>query len=158
MKTEIKIVDKSAIKVTDIKKILEKLDDYYIPPISSQVELSEYAEKIRLNAEILVIKYNKNTVGISAVYCNDYDDYTAFITTIGMMDKYQGQGLGKKLLEKSIDLAKSKGMRKIKLEVHENNNTAISFYKRNNFEIKEDRSCSSNNSSTQHWLVMEKTI
>ncbi|MFH5886169.1 GNAT family N-acetyltransferase [Halalkalibaculum sp. DA3122] len=158
MSIEIEIVDKSAIKRKDVLEVLEKLDDHYTPPISSLVDLTTYAGKIVQNAEILFIKSGTKTVGMSAVYCNDYDNYTAFITTIGMIKEYQGQGLGKKLLEKSIELARSEGMREIKLEVHKDNISAINFYKRNYFIVKDEKLRLLSSKDRQRWLIMGKMI
>ncbi|MEM5831844.1 MAG: GNAT family N-acetyltransferase [Candidatus Aenigmatarchaeota archaeon] len=54
-----------------------------------------------------------------------------------VIPEYRGIGIGKMLLEKSIEIAKNNGIEIIELVVGEENFRAISFYEKNNFEAKE---------------------
>ncbi|MBC7328277.1 GNAT family N-acetyltransferase, partial [bacterium] len=59
------------------------------------------------------------------------------IPTVGICisDKYQGKGIGKKLLEKLIDEAKRQNKMGLRLTVMKDNNKAISLYKKLGFYI-----------------------
>lgn len=50
------------------------------------------------------------------------------ITTIGIDEAYQGQGLGKDLMQEMIDFALKKGCTNMSLEVRISNQIAISLY------------------------------
>lgn len=58
------------------------------------------------------------------------------ITTIGIRPQYQGQGLGRLLMEKSIEFAKRQGCEVMSLEVRVSNTKAISLYESLGFEKK----------------------
>lgn len=51
--------------------------------------------------------------------------------------EFRGQGLGKKMATKIIELCKNEGIQKIHLTVMAHNKSAINFYKKLGFEIKE---------------------
>ena len=52
-----------------------------------------------------------------------------------LLKSFQGKGFGKKLFQKTIDIGKSKGYKKLWLGVWENNKSAIKFYKKLNLKI-----------------------
>jgi len=55
------------------------------------------------------------------------------ILGMGVDKKYRNQGIGKRLLAKTLKHAKSKNLEKIELEVFEKNTTAIKFYEKHQF-------------------------
>ena len=57
------------------------------------------------------------------------------ITNILVFAGYRHQGVGQKLMDKMIEVAKNKKVRMIVLETQSCNINAISFYKKNGFEI-----------------------
>lgn len=62
---------------------------------------------------------------------------------VGVLEEFWGYGIGKKLLDQSIQWADSNGIRKICLQVLETNEKAAELYKRYGFEVegvlKEDK-------------------
>lgn len=52
---------------------------------------------------------------------------------MGLLPAYRGQGLGKRLLSETIDLAFAKGLRRIELDVFASNQTALRLYERAGF-------------------------
>ena len=52
-----------------------------------------------------------------------------------LLKSFQGKGFGKKLFQKTIDIGKSKGYKKLWLGVWENNKSAIKFYEKLNLKI-----------------------
>ena len=52
-----------------------------------------------------------------------------------LLKSFQGKGFGKKLFQKTIDIGRSKGYKKLWLGVWENNKSAIKFYEKLNLKI-----------------------
>ena len=64
--------------------------------------------------------------------------YNKHVTTFGITvhDDYQNLGLGKKITEYMIEIARKKGLKKIALEVVAHNSRAINVYRRYGFKIE----------------------
>jgi ribosomal protein S18 acetylase RimI-like enzyme len=56
------------------------------------------------------------------------------IFSIAVLPEYQGQGIGKQLLEYSMNLASSKKINRISLEVRKSDQKLIQFYKNSGFK------------------------
>lgn len=79
-----------------------------------------------------VVEENKEIVayfGLAIV------DDTADITTIAVRTDFQGRGIGRKLMQEILDIAASRNLRKIMLEVKPENLVAISLYQKFDFEV-----------------------
>ena len=61
------------------------------------------------------------------------DGRRIYLHHFGIRPDYQGKGLSKPLLEKSLDFARSTGLQ-IKLEVHKNNYKAVALYEKYGFK------------------------
>src|SRR5690606_7337844 len=55
---------------------------------------------------------------------------------MGIRKEYRGMGLGKRLIQATIEDAESKGLERIELWVFENNRNAISLYLKNGFKVE----------------------
>ena len=55
---------------------------------------------------------------------------------MGLLPKYRGQGIGRKLMERALDAALAFGFTRIELTVRENNVNAIALYKNFRFETE----------------------
>jgi ribosomal protein S18 acetylase RimI-like enzyme len=53
---------------------------------------------------------------------------------MGLMKEYRGQGIGRRLIEATIEAARSIGLEKIELSVHATNEPAIALYRSLGFE------------------------
>lgn len=81
---------------------LEILDDCYVTPLSSRVNLSDYAQKIASRAYVFTARSNDQLVGIVAVYFNPSPLYS-FCTDVSVQPEYQRtQRIGYSLLKKAI--------------------------------------------------------
>ena len=92
---------------------LEKYDDFW----TKEIYISEYKNP---NSKIYALE---NLSGFFVIQ-DGLDD--SFLMNIVVDKSLRGKGLGKKLLEKSIEITKNK---RILLEVEENNEIAINLYK-----------------------------
>jgi ribosomal protein S18 acetylase RimI-like enzyme len=55
---------------------------------------------------------------------------------MGLLPKYRGQGIGRKLMQRALDAALAFGLTRIELTVRETNVNAIAFYKNFGFETE----------------------
>lgn len=123
-----------------INNILEKVGQYYIPSLEKQVpSIQEYSKKLAEHANTFLILDNEKDIGILSVYCNDFKNKTAFISTFGIDRRYNGLGYAKELLDFVINYLISINFFILKLEVNKLNKRAIQFYKKNRFSIIETR-------------------
>ena len=120
---------------SDVLKLIRSFSEEF-STLSSRVELSEYAAKLAENASVIAMQNDKECIGMAAVYMNDVNTKTAYISLIGIKEIYQGNGYGKLLLDFLIAEAKKAEMEKIRLEVDGINKKAQSFYFKCGFEIE----------------------
>ena len=55
---------------------------------------------------------------------------------MGLLPQYRGQGIGRRLAEKTIELAKQIGLERIELDVYASNKPAIALYKSLGFALE----------------------
>lgn len=125
---------KEAIKLDEIKKLLNEFDRIFTPNLSKVIiNLDLYALKLKEKAKIYKVEANRENIGFLAFYLN-LELKETYLTLIAVKNNYQKLKIGKKLLEKCEVESRNNKMVKIRLEVYKNNKQAISFYKKNNFK------------------------
>lgn len=103
--------------------------------------LSQTALKQQLNnphSSFYLLQINNQIAGylklnIETAQTEDNDPTAMEIERIYLLQTFQGQNLGKILLNKAIELAKEQQKSYIWLGVWENNSKALAFYKKNDF-------------------------
>ncbi len=115
--------------------LLNTLDPFYNPKISSKVKLDEYAKKLLSNGEVYVVMHKENDVGLIAIYTNDTQGGVAYLSSLGLLPQFQGKGISQSMMIKVFKLCEDKSMNIIRLETGEQNEKAIRFYKNNGFKI-----------------------
>lgn len=108
-----------------ILKHLQRCDDQFTPPLSSRVNLKEYAAKLALNAERFEIFDGSRLVALVAMYINSEP---AFISNVSVEAHLGGQGIGKKLVKEAVTRAFSAGVRQVRLETDQQNTRAVKMY------------------------------
>ena len=79
-------------------------------------------------------KENNNYIGITGLYYYNFDKDSAWIGWYGVLNEYRNKGLGKSLLRKTADLAKSKGFKYLRLYTdYIENNNALKLYEKYGF-------------------------
>lgn len=131
---------------SEIFKFIKKMNSNIL---SDRVDLMSYSKKLCKLATCIVIK-EKEIVGLSAVYCNDSDKKIAFLTLIGVDKLLRRNGFATKLLDKSLQIAITKNMTRLALEVHRENTPALRFYEKYGFKVFLDE----NNSARQDTFLM----
>ena len=109
-----------------IKDILfEEFDDFWSEGILKKELESE-------NSKYIVIKENGEILGFAGIWISPVD---CQITNIVVKKIYRNQGIGSRLLEKLIEVAKETEFDVLSLEVNEKNVSAIKLYEKYGFEI-----------------------
>jgi ribosomal protein S18 acetylase RimI-like enzyme len=117
----------------DIFEHLLACDNEFIPPLSSRVDLSEFAEKIKGKAVSFEAWHFKKLIGFASAYFNNTIDRIAFINNVSVLPYYCGRGIATKLLNKIIVCALKKKYKEIHLEVFSKNKPALQLYAKNGF-------------------------
>lgn len=138
----IELLEKNTNNFERFSSLVNELDSAYIPQISSLVCITEYINKLFSMAEILLLRYNQLDIGTCVIYINDEQSKTAYISSIGILPKYQHYGFGTELINASLDRVLDKGFIAVELEVFNENMKAYDFYIKNGFIIKETRALS----------------
>lgn len=122
--------------------ILNRFDDAMFHPLSRNPDCAEITSKIVAAAEMLVA-YNCELLGFVAFYANDISRKMAYISSIAVKKESRSKGIGQRMLRKSMEIAKNRGMETLCLEVNCKNERAIQFYKREGFTDMHKKSVSS---------------
>lgn len=113
--------------ISDLNFISDTLSDKFDDFWTYNVFKSELENP---NSTYIVAKENNEIVGFAGIW-KSYDD--VHITNIVTRKDKRNLGVGTKLLEYLIQLAKKSNFEKLTLEVNELNNSAISLYEKFGF-------------------------
>lgn len=129
---------------TGVKEDAPKIADWLMQPgvlrYFPMIDLVEVEDSVRilhyyigLGASIICEK-DGVTVGVAVLYVNFYEKMKHQSLFMILVDEaYRGQGIGTKLLQETMQLAKTRfGIRLLHLEVYEGN-PALSLYQREGF-------------------------
>jgi len=129
-------LEESNLTDKEIRSLFEEAGSMLPVALSERVNISEYMEKLNDNGQIYIaINDNLKPVGLMAFYANDFCTYTAYLSIISVLTKGRGKGIASAFMDTLISDCKKKGMKKIALDVAENNTIAINLYKKFNFDI-----------------------
>lgn len=88
----------------------------------------------KANATAFVLSIGKTIAG-SAIILWRKGSTKAHLYTIAVDPKFQGRGLGRKLLDRCLREARNHGCDRFSLEVRADNKPAIALYKKSGYEI-----------------------
>ncbi len=133
--------------VEEIRTHLAACDASFIPPLSTRVNIADYAEKLSAKAQRLEAWDNGKLIGLAAIYANEQP--RAFLTNLSILPDYQRQGIAVVLLEKCNKSTFGAGFALLALEVATANTAAIALYRAHGFVVNEKNDA---------MLTMQKTI
>lgn len=122
---------------TTIAKLLWACDECFIPPLSSRVTIDKYAEKIVHKAVRFEAWSGETLVGLVAVYCNNQEGCSAYITNVSILPQWTKRRIATNLLNRCISCVREIGMKEICLEVNRKNIPAIELYKKCRFRVEQ---------------------
>lgn len=116
--------------------------DFFDQSINNSEIIKSLAMKF-FEKGIFICARDKDTIaGFVAFYANDKDNGCGFISMIIISRYFQGCGIGSNLLKLCAEQCKNNGMTTLRLEVNENNERAIAFYKKKGFKEVNKRDAS----------------
>ena len=119
----------------EIFDYLEKFKHSLISIQSGHVNVNEYSEKLSKNAVHFTVYIDNKLVGLLTCYFNNKQSYIAYISSFGVLEKYQGFGIGGMLIDAVVKYGKINNFKEIQLEVYSNNLVALDLYKKKGFLI-----------------------
>lgn len=123
----------------ELKLILDEFDKYFVPTVSSIVgSLDEYSNKLFKNAETIVFVEDNKVLGFASFYCNNMDTKVAYLSQIAVRPECGSMGIGTLLIKECERISKENGMKKLRLEVYNDNIVGNNFYKKNNYTYESD--------------------
>ena len=130
--------------VDEIFPVISDLSQYLSDrTLHEPKRLMELAVKYAAHAKVIIASSGGKASGICAFYCNDTETKTAYITMIIVAKSAQGCGIGSLFLKETAARSKACGMEKIRLQVLNRNQNAISFYKNHGFTLEKQQETSS---------------
>jgi GNAT superfamily N-acetyltransferase len=131
--TDAIVYRRDTASIDQLGALLHGCDASFIPPLSSRVDLAAYARKIASHALRLEAWQGTAPVALLAMYCNDLDSRTAYITSVSVLPACARRGIASALLSEAIRQARAAAMRRIELEVDANNDAAWRLYQTHGF-------------------------
>ncbi len=115
----------------DFKEILE-IDKEAFNPKNPAYDMYVY---LTYGSDLLVADIGSKIVGY--IVTMDVDDVTGKIISFAVRKEFRGKGIGKMLLKSAIERLKTRGKKKITLEVRVSNVQAQALYEKLGFKITE---------------------
>ncbi|MEA3133471.1 MAG: hypothetical protein QOG17_1317 [Gammaproteobacteria bacterium] len=116
---------------------LARCDSQFVPVLSGRVDIAEYARKIASSASRWEAWSGDTLVGLVAVYGNDQERRTAYVTSVSVLEKWTGKGIATTLMRSAVAYSKLQGHRRISLEVAREHRSAIHLYEKCGFSVGE---------------------
>lgn len=123
---------KNNSNLNDVLTHLHKVNNEFIPPLSEVVDLEKYSKKIFEYADRIEIWEKNILIGLIAYYVN-FENQNVFITNVSLEKDFHGKKIAEKLFEVFEKEIVKIGLSNIILEVNKDNNKAIKFYHKLNF-------------------------
>ena len=117
----------------DITAHLLRADAFFKPALSRRVDIHEYSKKLYDKAVRFEAWISRDLVGLVAIYCNQFNDGKAFVSSVSVWPESQGQGIATHLMRQCIDHLEIKGFYHLDLEVDQRSLSAISLYRKLGF-------------------------
>lgn len=124
--------------IDSLKCLLYQLDKTFPIPLSKKTDLDVLANKFLEKGYVYIALDGMNPVGMVGFYANDFKQYRAYISVVGVLPNYQGQGIAKQMMIGTLAICKKNGMTSCNLYTHKTNVGAIAMYKKLDFVAEED--------------------
>lgn len=121
----------------DVKNTFDNLEN--------EVDIDSYLQKLFKFGKVFGVydDIDNRYCGFAAVYMNDLETKTAYISLIGVSSDYKNKHIGTQLLRYVEKQAFDSCMEHMQLEVKKHNNIAIGFYQKNGYSFIEKETTSS---------------
>ena len=107
---------------------LQACEAGFTPPLGLRVELSGYARKLSVHSDRFEAWVDGDLVGLVAAYLNDPARQAGFISSVSVLEAWQGMGIARRLLAMCMDRARMDGFSVLRLDVGAENEDAVRLY------------------------------
>jgi len=111
----------------EIAEHLRVCDDAFVPLLSERVDIDVYAGKIAAHAARFET-WADTLVGLLAVYCNDPERQTAYVTSASVHPAWHRCGIAAELVERCVAHVRERAFGAVELEVDPANTRAVRLY------------------------------
>jgi len=118
---------------------LKECSALFVPDLSETIDIREYSKKIFQKSMTFEAWVRKKLIGLIAIYCNDIETHSAYITNVSIIKEFSGLGVASKLLKMCISHVELNCFSTIILEVNKMNTQAVNLYKKYGFKIFESK-------------------
>jgi ribosomal protein S18 acetylase RimI-like enzyme len=129
-------LDEAALN--DVRALLHECDEEFPIPLSTKVNIEEYARKIHEHATNFEAWKDETLVGVISTYFNDKLGKEAFITNVCVVTLVKELGIASELLRMTIAYGRERRYQKIRLEVDKQNVAAMRLYTKFGFTIESE--------------------
>lgn len=122
------IYEPGTIDYKNFLSFLQETDDLIIPPISSRVDLEEYAQKVTKNATMFVAKKGEEWIGVEAVYFKPYPELS-FSTYLCVKREYQDNStVGMELMLRQKRYLKENRTKGLRFAIRKSNVPLLNYH------------------------------
>ena len=114
---------------------LQACDHSFVPPLSSRVNLIDYANRLFEKSTSFEAWAGNILVGLLNAYLNDMENRIGFITNVSILEEFTRRGVASTLLKMCLEYASQYNFNRIWLEVAQANGPAIKLYSRAGFKV-----------------------
>lgn len=112
------------------------MDEYFIPPIATKVNLNEYMDKVFSLGYILTYEFEDDIIGLSCFYANDKVKFFGYLSYFAVNKKHHGLGIGRTLIQETHQIMRQQSMVSSTVETNSSNDSAIGFYMKFGYKEK----------------------
>lgn len=127
----------SSLSQEIVYSLLHKADPLFYPPLSENVDLSEYSNKLSDRGKFITAMEGDKTVAFLAFYEN-HEKAQLYVPLVCVTAALQHTGIGTRLFYE-LELYAGSRYKSVGLEVVKANTKAYKFYIKQGFKIEEDR-------------------
>lgn len=119
---------KNSIKIDEFTEFLKTVDIDFPIPLSSKVDINEYANKLLKDSTISLYRNDDNILGIVCGYTKKLKDNIAYISIVAVNKENRGRGIATKLVLDFLEICRSEKIDAVHLYTHKTNVKAIKMY------------------------------
>lgn len=127
-----KIIACKQVSAKQIFQYLRNANHMFLPILSEQVDLTNYANKISRYADVIWAIDGKRIAGMCAYYANEPP--SAYLTSISVLPEFQKTGIAHRMLRQAIKSCQARNFMYLDLHVFQQNVQAIALYRQIGFE------------------------
>ncbi len=121
------------LQAAQIDAAIRRCDAAFENPVAQRAVYPALLNKLQTYACVYAAVEKDKILGYCALYANDLQTRTAYLTLLAVRPDRQGSGVGKTLLRQAEEAARAQGMTALRLEVSKDNAAAQGLYRRAGF-------------------------